>query len=510
MLFTFTDASFKSGGKLVLEHTSWSVRKGEHWAVVGPTGAGKTLLARALCREIPLIHGEVHYYFNPEDFPDGRPFPRSGEVLVFSAETHREFLRRYSDYTQARFESVEGEGPPTVSSILRPEPGRKAKRGLRARLLNFLGLNELLQRPVHLLSHGESRKVFLARLLLRSPRLVLLDDPYVGLDRQTRVNLGAALEGMLQAGDPQIILLTSRPDEIPVEVKRFLWLEDCRVRGEVSREKAVNLLVEKGEGVVRRAAREEFVLAAARYEADLGLTKQVRGYGEIIAMQDVSVVYDGTRILNRIDWSVRAGERWALLGPNGAGKTTLLSLVLGDHPQAYANDITLFGRRRGSGESIWEIKARQGWVSPELQIHFPRAMSCLDVVCSGYYDSIGLFRHTSPEQLLRARGWLLALGAAEPGSSFGNLSAGEQRVVLLARALVKHPPLLVLDEPLQGLDLPYRREILALVDRMCAHSALSLIYVSHYSDELPRAITHRLLLEKGQVLENGAISKESG
>ena len=122
-------------------------------------------------------------------------------------------------------------------------------------------------------------------------------------------------------------------------------------------------------------------------------------------MRGVNVSYDGVRVLRDIDWTVRRGEHWALLGPNGAGKTTLLSLILGDNLQAYANDITLFGRRRGSGESIWEIKEHIGWVSPELHVHYARNVSCLSVVCSGFYDSIGLYRRPTEEQRATASRW---------------------------------------------------------------------------------------------------------
>ena len=126
MFFSFTDVAFRLGGQLVLEHLTWTVRAGEHWAVTGPTGAGKSLLARAICRELPLHSGEVHYFLRPEDHPAGRPFPRAGDVLVFSAETHREFLCRYADYTQARFESSEREGPPNVAQVLKSERDRKS------------------------------------------------------------------------------------------------------------------------------------------------------------------------------------------------------------------------------------------------------------------------------------------------------------------------------------------------------------------------------------------------
>jgi molybdate transport system ATP-binding protein len=420
-------------------------------------------------------------------------------VLVFSAETHREFLRRYADYTQARFESSEREGPPNVAQVLKSERGRRARRGLRERLVRELGLADLLRRPVHLLSHGESRKVFLARLLLRSPRLLLLDDPFVGLDTRTRVALGQALEGILRDGNPQLIFFTSRPEEIPAGIDHVAVLENCRLVAAGLRVSAP-IPVEGTEPWMERDAhaRDAFTRAAAHYEETLN-----RALGpapdEVIRMRGVTVRYGDTTALDGVDWTMRAGERWALLGPNGAGKTTLLSLVLGDHPQAYANDVWLFGRRRGSGESIWEIKARVGWVSPELQIHFPRAMNCLDVACSGYFDSIGLFRRPTEEQVERARGWLLALEAPPAPAPFNELSAGQQRLVLLARALVKHPPLLVLDEALQGLDSVYRRRFVSLIDELCHHSSLSLIYVSHYADEIPACVTRKIWLDQGKV-----------
>jgi len=276
-----------------------------------------------------------------------------------------------------------------------------------------------------------------------------------------------------------------------------LELSDCRVAGLMDHARAQPAGADQPAGQAQDW--EVFRQAAEDYQANLAPNLET-ARAEVIRMRNVSVTYGQARILDRVSWTVRAGERWALLGPNGAGKTTLLSLVLGDHPQAYANEIALFGRQRGTGESIWEIKARQGWVSPELQIHFPRSMSSLDVVCSGYFDSIGLFRRPTPNQVERARAWLGALGVPAVTASFGNLSAGQQRLVLLARALVKRAPLLVLDEPLQGLDGVYRKKMLELIDRLCAHSSLTLIYVSHYSDEIPLSVTRSLWLERGQVL----------
>ena len=217
-------------------------------------------------------------------------------------------------------------------------------------------------------------------------------------------------------------------------------------------------------------------------------------------MEGVNVAYGRVHILNDINWTVRQGERWALLGPNGAGKTTLLSLILGDNPQAYANKITLFGRRRGSGESIWEVKRQIGWVAPELHLYYPRGLSCLDVVCSGFFDSVGLHRRPSPEQCEAAGRWMEHLGIPHlTAASFASLSEGQQRLVLMARAVVKEPALLVLDEPCQGLDAEHRDRVLQTVDAIGTRLDSSLIYVTHDPRALPASISHLLRLDGGRI-----------
>ncbi len=221
----------------------------------------------------------------------------------------------------------------------------------------------------------------------------------------------------------------------------------------------------------------------------------------LVQMKNVNVAYNGTPILRDVSWTVRENEQWALLGSNGAGKTTLLSLILADNPQAYANDITLFGKHRGSGESIWEIKQSIGWMSPELQLYYPRDATCFDVVCSGWFDSVGLYHQCSTAQRDSAMTWLQQVGLAEHETTvFEHLAEGEQRLALLARALVKNPTLLVLDEPCQGLDEKNRDRILQTIDDT-RRPDTSLIYVTHRADELPKSITHVLRLDQGQVVE---------
>ncbi len=216
-------------------------------------------------------------------------------------------------------------------------------------------------------------------------------------------------------------------------------------------------------------------------------------------MRNVTVAYGPTTILKKINWTVRTGESWALLGPNGSGKTTLLSLILGDNPQAYRNEVFVFGKRRGTGESIWEIKQHIGWVSPELQIHFDDSTTCLEAVESGFRDTVGLFEPPTARQRRAAREWLsrfdLLRAAREPLFA---LSAGLQRMVLLARALVKRPKLLVLDEPCQGLDAAHRDLFVQTVDGLLRDGSETAIYVTHRREEIPPSIRRVLKLPSPQ------------
>jgi len=218
----------------------------------------------------------------------------------------------------------------------------------------------------------------------------------------------------------------------------------------------------------------------------------------LVQLRNVTVQYGNSIILKDVSWTVRRGESWAVLGPNGAGKTTLLSLLLGDNPQAYANDVSVFGKRRGTGESIWELKKRIGWVSPEMHLHFSDTMTCSSVVASGFYDSVGLFEPPTMAQKRAITSWLkrfeLARFAQTP---LFELSVGLQRMVLLARAVVKGPELLVLDEPCQSLDAPHRELFVRTVNELISSGSASVLYVTHRPDELPRAIPRVLKLSGG-------------
>lgn len=505
MLVSLRDITLLAHGTPAFEHTDWLIQKGEHWAVIGPTGAGKTLLAGAINRRVAMLGGEVRFFFDETCGPAGRTYLRPGEVLTLSGETHRSFLSRYAGYHQARWQSLEGDGVPRVRDFFGGLLG-EILPGWED-LIESLGLVPLLDRKVLHLSHGESRKVHFIFLLLQRPKLLILDDPLAGLDAASRVTLARAIEELLRGEVPQLLFISSRRDEIPAGVDRVLLVDRMHVRAQGTRDTVLAQfgleLMPASELAGMGVSTSAFDLAVAQYDAALG-----RGSGatsEIVRMEGIAVNYGEVQVLRDVTWRVQRGERWLLSGPNGAGKSTLLSLILADNPQGYANELYLFGRRRGSGESIWEIKQNIGWVSPELHIHYPLSASCFEVVSSGFFDSVGLYRGCTPTQREAAEAWLEAFGLREVATApFHSLSSGQQRLALLARALVKESPMLVLDEPCQGLDAAHRDSFLHLLDQICMRTAVTLIYVTHDPNELPASITHRLRLERGTVAEASA------
>ena len=201
--------------------------------------------------------------------------------------------------------------------------------------------------------------------------------------------------------------------------------------------------------------------------------------------------YAGTVVLRDIDWTVNRGERWALAGPNGSGKSTLLSLVHADNPQVYSNEIYLFGRRRGSGESIWDVKRRIGYISPEMHLYFNGGSATVtEIVARGLMDTVGFFSRLSPWHIERARRWVELLHMEDIAERrFNTLSTGEQRLTLLARTFVKNPELLILDEPLHGLDFARKRAVRAIINSLTTRDNTTLIYVTHRLDELPECVT---------------------
>ncbi len=521
-LITLDNVTLRIDGKLLFEHTNWQIKSDQHWIIIGPNGSGKSTLANAIFRKVAIVGGRILYFFDRDGDNNyrARPFFNRGEIVRVSPEAHSSLMQQQGGYHQARWQSIEGEDSPTVSDLLTGKSIERISaydvsplkvseavyRGRRQKAVDLLGIEYLLGRKILHLSNGEARKVLIARALMQSPKLLILDDPFAGLDYAARDALQKAIEDLLTADTPRILLVTSRPEEIPPGITHVLRVAGNRVVDQGRKNKILPPET-AGESFASPAS----VTSPPPLRFPVAPQESVARHPILIDMKDTSVSYDGTYILHGINWTMRQGENWAVLGPNGAGKTTLLSLVLADNPQSYANEITLFGRRRGSGESIWDIKRKIGWVSPELQVYYHGQTTCHNVVCSGFFDSVGLYQTCSAKQAGVAKHWLSSLGISDLADRpLGTVSAGEQRLVFLARALVKNPALLILDEPCQGLDFSHRTRIIGLLDRLCLQTPVNLIYVTHHFDEMPKAITHVLKLAQGRIQESGQRSSILG
>ena len=377
------------------------------------------------------------------------------------------------------------------------------------RAVRALRLEPLWDRTLLALSNGERQRVELGRALCHPLRLLILDEPFTGLDAAMRRHFGQMLDQIMRSS-VRVLLLTARVDDLPAGVTHVMVVRDCRAVTAGPRAKVLAKWRDKlapvaaGLSPGRKAtALPEAPGGGERAKASpLGANRPARGKAvpgtELVRLNRVTVRYGAATILEAIDWTVKAGEHWALLGPNGSGKTTLLSLILGDNPQVYNNEVIVFGRRRGTGESMWEIRQGIGWVSPELQLHFDEGITCLHAVASGFFDTVGLFEPPTARQRAAARYWLARFGlAAAAATPLYALSAGWQRMVLLARALVKRPRLLILDEPCQGLDAAHRASFLEAVAELLNQGRVTAIYVTHRREEIPRAVRRVLRLDNG-------------
>lgn len=364
---------------------------------------------------------------------------------------------------------------------------RRELEEVRGDLYTMFRIESLLDKPVILLSSGELRKFQLTKTLLTNPRVLIMDNPFIGLDAEARRQLHDFLGLLASRGTVSIILVQSKSDDIPDFITHVVEVKDMRV-GERK------TLAEYRAGL---APMPPHVLDLERADAIRALPDEVPGTESIVEFRNVNIRYGRRTILEDLTLSVRNGEHWALSGENGAGKSTLLSIVCADNPQAYANDITLFGHRRGRGESIWDIKRHIGYISPEMHRAFQRDLPSLHVVASGLSDMTGLYRQPKAEQTDRCLFWMKIFGVDHLADrTFLKLSSGEQRLVLLARAFVKDPSLLILDEPLHGLDLHNRRMVKDIIEVFCRRPGKTLIMVTHYKEELPDCIDHEIFLRK--------------
>lgn len=478
----------------VTRHPDWRMAEpinlhiadGEQVAIVGNNAAGKTRLVEVLTGHYPLLQNEVQY-----DFGLGAKRLVSENIKYISfRDSYGESDGTY--YYQQRWNQHDiDEATPTVREALGLEALEAAGHAKHLLPLGILDNDSLLDKYIITLSSGELRRFQLTKALLTNPSLLILDNPFIGLDASARDGLRLLLEQLIRQTSLQIILVLSRPADIPSFVTHIVPVDGLRLLPKQTRSEYLSRVQPNAAPTVHPAllSLPHKDLAAESFYPHQG--------GEILRFNHVSIRYGERTILDDLSWTVREGERWSLTGPNGSGKSTLLSLVCADNPQAYACDIRLFGHQRGHGESIWEIKRHIGYVSPEMHRAYQRDLPAIDIVASGLRDSVGLYVRPRPEERELCLRWMRIFGIEQLAErTFLRLSSGQQRLCLLARAFVKDPELLILDEPLHGLDDAGRAHVKAIIETFCQRPHKTLVMVTHYEEELPPCIDHHLLLGK--------------
>jgi molybdate transport system ATP-binding protein len=470
-----TDLSLKYNQKIVLEELNWTINREDHWLLCGNSGSGKTSLAKAiagllkhtgivdinydLLSTLPSITHYVANWYQFKDLEGESNFyyqQRYNSQAVQTTGTVKAELENFSQKHQLQFSEVE-------------------------KVVAALGFSDLLNSALIQLSSGEHKKLQLVKAIWLKPQLLILDQPYNGLDKLSRIHLNQLLEDISAQGT-QLILI-SNEKELPSFINRYAEIRD----GQLVEISELNRTADSNE-VVRKpvpAFLNEFPVSTFS--------------DEVINMIDVNISYGEKQVLKNINWKVEKGEKWLLQGANGSGKSTLLSLISGDHPQAYANNFFLFGNKRGTGESIWEIKERIGLISPELHWYFDASATVWQSIASGFFDSSGLFCKPGTTKHAQVDELISYFDLDEYKNVLMNeLPLGKQRLALLARTIIKNPELLILDEPCQGLDQQQTEHFNSLVDELCQNGK-TLIYVGHFESQLPGCIEKRLLLENGSV-----------
>ena len=454
-----------------LHNINWTVEPSQHWVITGTNGAGKSALAAVLAGAGDIIGGEIL----------GLP----GNVGIVSFEAQAALIEAELKKDDADIMDVISVGTPVHEVLFDDCEDIELAKQLAVKF----ELDALLDHSFRTLSTGETRKVMLIRALACKPDLLVLDEPFDGLDANSLAMLQEHLQTLIET-TPMVMVL-NRFDEFPAFVTDIACVDKGKLEHLVNRDDKqafrdlYNLLHLKTTDLLVPEADSTSELPPLKAEDPL------------VRLNNITVKYDDKKVIDGLDWTIQPNQHWQLSGPNGSGKTCLLSLIVGDHPQCYVNDIFVFGFQRGSGESIWQIKQYIGYVSTALQWEYRVGTSVRNVIISGFYDSIGLYSKSTGEQGKIADKWLALLGMSDRADqSFNKMSFGDQRLLLIARAMVKHPPLLILDEPCLGLDGMNRQLVLALIEKICAQSETSVLYVNHHPEDQIDGIEKFLSLDK--------------
>ena len=488
-LLSLKNVSNRLWDKQILKDISWSTEFGQSWAIIGPNGAGKSTLIKVVLGQIPYC-GTIKRHQEIEDFGKIAHVSLEQQIILMS----REKKDRYEEYSGNEEHFLTGQ------EVMDPE-GDHPESLLK--IAEQLGLSSLLGNPLRYFSNGETRKTLIGKALLSEPKLLILDEPFEGLDTESVLWLKGAISDLIKNG-LAVWLVSHRFEELVPGITHVLCLKSGEIFAQGLRSQF--LISEVMDGLYGIADHKETNIKTKENSAEINENLIQTDFFEsvpekgrkhsLIRMWNVNVHYGEKVVLKNFYWSVEQGENWKIVGPNGSGKSTLLSLICGDNLQAYANEIYLFGRRRGTGESIWDIKQKIGFVSSEFQVSYRQPVTALKVVLSGFFDSIGYYQPASVTQKERALSLMKLLEITNLADlDFTRLSYGQQRLILIARAMIKSPPLLILDEPCQGLDRRNRNRVLELVDLVGQNTTTQILYVTHAAADHLNCLQRELCFE---------------
>ncbi len=501
-LIQMVRCNVEKNGAVLLPSLSWQMCDEESWLITGSNGGGKSIFASALAGSMEIVPINNGLYSN--QFSDS--------IALVSFETaaaliEEEKARDNSDFVEGGIDPGRT-GRTYIANVLDDASLCSYPQGIgleRHPAVISCGIDAILDRGLKYLSTGEIRRTLLCRALASNASLLILDEPFEGLDSASRKILQELLAQMSQPAashKTQLLLLMDRPDTVTLATNQVLELTSRHISFSGTLQEYRNILVRRKKVAVdelpHRLAEMQNELDEVRSRGELNLADSIRTDKTVLVeMKNVTVEWSGKKVLDKLSWKLIKGEHWLIRGPNGSGKTTFLELITGDNPQVFRNEVYLFGSRRGSGETIWELKEKMGIVSYRLHVEY-RSLGDLDlesVILSGIHDSIGLYEYCGEEERTLAKKWLHLAGfGTRETERFGTLSYGEQRSILIARAAVKCPPILILDEPCHGLDGENRSKILALLEAIAEGGTSTLLHVTHDPTEVLSCEKHILEL----------------
>ncbi|HKL71469.1 MAG TPA: ATP-binding cassette domain-containing protein [Marinilabiliaceae bacterium] len=497
-LITITNASVSFNNEITLNNFYFTLNERDHLAITGPDFSGKSTLLKCLAGKQMLSSGTIQRPFVDEYIKNHKvedPFFSFHQLTAFLDVRHsfKNLQNLKGHFYQQRYNASFSGDSLTTEEYLNEAASKSQWNGFWdfKKVVDLLNLDSLLSKHLIKLSNGESRRVRLGEALIKNPLILFLNQPLVGIDVETRIKFNSIFKAI---SDSKITLVIAcHENEIPSIFNKVVKMQKSKTPLIYDRANFQHAEIKTETKIISHLDKIPLLL------------KDHPKYAEIVTMKNVTVKYSQQPILKNINWTIKQGERWSLSGPNGSGKSTLLSLINGDHPQAYANDIILFDKKRGSGESIWDIKKNIGFISPELFQFFPANITCKKAISSGFFDTIGFFKKINVDQEKSVMQWIDLFNLSEYANRpLRNLPITMQRLTLLARALVKNPVLLILDEPCQGFGLSQQIHFKNVLDALSQQNNITWIYVTHHQEQLPDSVTHKLVLnENGEILYHG-------